>query len=73
MTTEEKAEAFDAIALAFTNQWADGRWSWWCHSPKGGKTFATREEAIADLVAYGCREAKHLEKRGKAFAAMRSQ
>lgn len=71
MTAEDKALAFDVLALALTNQWSNGQWSWFCHTPSGGQKCDTREEAVADLVAYGCREYRHLEKRGKAFAAMR--
>ena len=63
MTDDEKAAAFDALALAFTNRWSDGSWSWWCHTPGGGPHRATRAEAVADLVAYAFREAKHLAKR----------
>ncbi len=52
MTTEEKAAAFDLVAVALTNDWSDGTWSWWCPSPPGGPHRATREEAVADLVAW---------------------
>lgn len=52
MTVEEKAAAFDDLAVALTNRWADGLWSWWCPCPPGGAKQWTREQAIADLVAW---------------------
>lgn len=52
MTLEEKGAAFDAIAKALTNQWWDGTWSWWCPVPAGGPRRPSREEAVADLVAW---------------------
>ena len=52
MTTEEKAAAFDNLALSLTNEWHDGTWSWWCPTPSGGVPRASREEAMADLVAW---------------------
>lgn len=57
MTDAEKAAAFDALAAALTNQWAGGHWSWWCPCPPGGPPRATREEAVADLVAWAARQA----------------
>jgi hypothetical protein len=58
MTTEEKAAAFDRLAAALTNQWDDGSWSWWCRTPCGGPPRPTREEAVADLVAWANRPTK---------------
>lgn len=52
MTDSEKIAAFDSIALAMTNQWADKRWSWWCPSPCGGEMVSTREEAVLSLVEW---------------------
>ena len=58
ITPEEKASAFDALAEALTNRWADGRWSWWCRTPPGGEMRDARDEAIADLVLWAERTAK---------------
>jgi hypothetical protein len=58
MSAEEKAAAFDVLALALTNRWADGLWSWWCPSPPGGEKRATREDAVADLVAWAQKRVK---------------
>jgi hypothetical protein len=63
LTDAQKAEAFDLIALAFTNRWYDGSWTWYCHTPPGGPRRATRAEAVADLIDYARREAQHLAKR----------
>ena len=60
MTTEEKVAAFDDLALAMTNQWASGHWTWFCPSPCGGADTprCSREEAVADLVAWAQRTKK---------------
>jgi hypothetical protein len=58
MSDPEKIEAFDALALALTNRWHDGQWSWWCRTPPGGPSRATREEAVADLVVWAKLRAK---------------
>ncbi len=53
MTTDEKAAAFDLLAVALTNCFADGTWSWWCPTPCGGlEKRETQAEAIADLIAW---------------------
>lgn len=53
MTIEEKSAAFDLIAMAFTNLWHDGSWTWWCYQSCGGLTKRnTQEEAIADLIEW---------------------
>jgi hypothetical protein len=58
VTAAEKAAAFDVLAVAMTNRFADGTWSWWCPTPCGGaETRQTREEAVADLVAWAGRAA----------------
>lgn len=56
MTDQEKIEAFDHLARAMTNPWYDGQWSWFCLCPAGGPLRATREEAVADLVAWAKRQ-----------------
>jgi hypothetical protein len=57
MTDAEKIAAFDTLALALTNQWHDGSWTWFCRTPCGGLVKrATREEAVADLVAWAERQ-----------------
>jgi len=60
MTDSEKIEAFDAIAIAFTNQWYDGRWTWWVSQPSGSSDTPrmTRREAIEDLVEWAKWKAK---------------
>lgn len=58
MTTRQKAEAFDRLAVAMTNQWYDGQWSWHCGTPSGGPMRDTREEAIADLIEWSKRRKK---------------
>lgn len=51
MTDIEKIEAFDAIAIAFTNKWHDGKWTWWNPKPCGGVyKRETQEEAVNDLI-----------------------
>lgn len=56
MTDAEKIEAFDALALAMTNCWHDGKWSWWCPTPSGSELRReTREEAVMDLVGWANR------------------
>lgn len=71
MTAAEKVVGFDALAWALTNQWCDGHWSWCCHTPCGGPARATRSEAVADLVAYAQREARHLDRRPPALRPQR--
>ena len=61
MSDAEKIAAFDSIALAMTNQWHDGKWSWWCPSPCGGSMFDAREEAVVDFIEW----AKRINKRRK--------
>lgn len=59
MTTEEKAAAFDALAIALTNCWHDGSWTWFCPCPCGSsKPRATREEAVVDLVEWAEKTAR---------------
>ncbi len=55
MSDADKVDAFDALALALTNRWYDGWWSWWNPSPCGGPMRMTRSEAVADLVAWAHR------------------
>jgi hypothetical protein len=52
MTDAEKAAAFDRLADALTNRFHDGRWSWFCPTPCGGKSVATKAEAVADLITW---------------------
>src|ERR1700722_576301 len=68
MTTEEKAAAFDLLAVALTNRWGDGSWTWWCCSPCGGESKReTHAEAVADLVAWAVRIVKlKVKKHGNA-------
>ncbi len=58
MSTEEKAAAFDTLVLALTNRWVNGTFSWWCPTPCGGEQKGTREQAVADLIAWAERTAK---------------
>lgn len=59
VTIEEKAAAFDVVALALTNQWYDGSWTWWASAPCGGLAKrATREEAVQDLIEWSQKKAK---------------
>ena len=59
MTTEEKAAAFDVLAMALTNRWHDGSWTWWASAPCGGLTKrATRGEAIQDLIEWSKKKAR---------------
>lgn len=62
MTTEEKAAAFDTLCVALTNRWSCGYWTWWCSAPCGGARRDTREEAVADLVAWAAFTAPRREK-----------
>jgi hypothetical protein len=65
VTTEEKAAAFDALALALTNCWFDGSWTWFCPTPCGSSVKrATRDEAVADLVEWAGRTAAKRLARG---------
>lgn len=64
MMDAEKVEAFDAMAKALTNQWSSGEWSWFCGCPPGGPMRATREEAVADLVAWAKKYRKRLIRLG---------
>lgn len=62
---DDKAAAFDALAVALTHRWADGQWCWYCHNPSGGSATmrATQAEAVADLVAWAERTAKQKRKK----------
>ena len=58
MTLDARIAALDTLTQALTNQWHDGRWSWWNPSPCGGSMFPTRQEAIDDLLAWSQRIVK---------------
>lgn len=53
-----KAAALDTLTTALTNQWHDGRWSWFNLSPCGGPMRSTRSEAVEDLLAWSQRVVK---------------
>ena len=56
MNETEKAAAFDQLIKALLHKWHDGRWSWWARTPCGGPVRDTKEEALADLLAWSQRK-----------------
>lgn len=65
MNKKQKIAAFDDLAIALTNRWQSGEWSWWCCNPSGGTETMrqTQAEAIADLVAWAKRTRERKERK----------
>jgi hypothetical protein len=71
MNTEEKAAAFDSLAVALTNRWHDGRWTWYNSKPSCGTETPreTQEEAVQDLVKWAESEVKRKQKKRVKYAS----